>query len=128
MRQGFVENIEKDKTAHVVTNNVRTGSQFIVAEDKLEALGIGKMVTTPEDVVDPKTGKTITGHKKQIVMRLLSARPEDSTRYGLELFVHYIKIGDTTHSILCPTKMKEVLTRYGIEIPAEIMEGRCPIS
>jgi hypothetical protein len=127
MRQGFVDNIETDKTAHVATMNIRTGSQFIVSEDRLEAMNIGKMVTTPEDVVDAKTGKTITGHSKKIIMRLLAAQAEDSTRYGLELFVHYIKIGDTTHSILCPTKMKEVFSRYGIEVPAEIMEGRCPI-
>ena len=92
------------------------GDTFYVGEDKQKELGISQF-TCPAD-------QDLSA--KQHEYFLLPAHQDDSDRFALDLFIHY-KVGINNDQILCPRFMKHVFERYGIEVPEEIKDGKCPI-
>jgi len=92
------------------------GETIVAGEDVLNSLGVAQF-TCPAN--QDKTAKL---HE----FFLLPAHKEDSERYGLDLFIHY-SVGINNASVLCPRLMKQVFEVYGITVPKEYEDGKCPV-
>ena len=89
---------------------------WLATDEELENLGIGEYRTASEE----------DGGEKLHKIHIIPAHPDDPDLIALKLYLHY-DVGPDGASFLCPKWMKNYLTDIGMEIPAKIADGRCPL-
>jgi len=92
------------------------GETYYVGEDKQKELGVSMFTCPAEQDLSEKLHEYF----------LLPAHKDDSDRFALDLFIHY-NVGVNKDNILCPKYMKQVFETYGIDVPKEIKDGKCPV-
>jgi len=89
---------------------------FTKSDDELKELGVLRYVSDTHD----------GGKKKDHFLHVLPPHDDDGVAISLKLFVHW-GVGPDKSAYLCPQMMRKVFVDYGIPVPAEIKDGRCPI-
>jgi len=102
-----------------INNRGKYGSSrkwYTIGDDELKELGVSRYVADSGD----------HGNTKDHFLHILPPHPDDGDPIALKLFVHF-GIGIDENAFLCPRLMKETFEKFGIDVPPEIEEGRCPI-
>lgn len=93
-----------------------SGISYIVDDSVLDELGVSAYRANAKE----------DGSPKQHELHMIPAAEEDSSRYGLKLFIHY-GVGVNNATVLCPREMVNVFKEYGIDVPDEIKDAKCPV-